>query len=149
MFQAPLQSIWLLIASCKGCTLLYINCTNLDWLQQCTLHSIKPFGAYSHLVQLMYGRTRNLYECSIRELWCNVAVRLYIDCTNFNWGQQCFTSIMLPIVSCNGCTRLYIICTNLDWVQQCSLHSIKPFGAFSHTVQFMYGRTRNFSWLLY
>ena len=86
MFHTPFQSIWLPIAAFNGCT-------STVQIQQSSLHSIKPFDAYSYPVKDEHA---NFQDCSIRELWCNMAARTYIDCTIFNWGQQCFTHHFNP-----------------------------------------------------
>ena len=36
-----------------------IDCTNLNWCNQCSMHCFNQFGCHLHPVQLMYRRTAN------------------------------------------------------------------------------------------
>ena len=91
MCHPLISSIWLLFASCTGDLRTYSHFI-IFWISYVWAHK---FCMGEHLA---------------------MAVRWYIDCTNFNLCHKCPT------------------------------HWFHPFGCFLHPLQFMYRRTSNFKW---
>ena len=78
------------VRTCTSTVQIWINVSNFPLtLRNC----LAPFAN-------LYRWCTNVYaifhDCSIRVLWCNMAVLPYIDCTIFNWGEQCFPNHFNP-----------------------------------------------------
>ena len=115
--------------------------------------------------------SNGMYICIVRYLE-TMAVRLYRNCTNHDWGHKCSmhyfntfggnlnsvqlmygrtANLKLSLHMYGGipwtmAVRLYKNCTNRVKGHKCSMHLFNPFGGNSDPVQSMYRRTGNYKY---
>ena len=92
---------------------LYIDCTNLNWCHQCSMHGFTPCGCHLQPVQLLYRRTSNfkgsVHICFRRAGsygWTHVHQMYKSGLTSPMFNAQ-FQSIWWPFPFCTVDVRMY------------------------------------------